>query len=191
MSRGLQNKTSQKPNSKFQNQIYNEHVQYWDPHFKRLAYKQLARHAPIAPPIAFTPIEELFSGFGFEYKSIPGVDSTDMCEGRLLVDVALGQVTVVYAEDVPLSRQRFTIAHELVHLMQWCDFGFMKSMEMVSDDHTRSRIVERLADSVAGYYLAPPQFVMKLYADGASVEMIADTLHVSKQVVEICISKEL
>jgi hypothetical protein len=89
------------------------------------------------------------------------------CEGWCLQH--LNRIVIVINSSSSVARQRFTLAHELAHVLLGTPAGVVKSDPFESDD-----IEERAADELAGALLLPESRVKSMI--GGRLPIDADTL---------------
>lgn len=182
----LRNYSGQKPKYGQASPLYMEMIYKWKHHFRDVVHKIHNNYGKVEPPIDFKFIEEYLSGFKVSYipfnprKTEIEVDGFCMIEG--------GDIKVFYATDLGEQRARFTIAHELVHVLQRFDLEFMADMEAIEDEDLRQMIIERIAEITASYYLAPKNILQGSYRTARDVYMLADQYNVSRRMMRICIS---
>lgn len=181
----LRNFAGQKPKYGQAPPVYMEMVKKWKHHFRDVVHKIHTNHGYLQPPIGFEPMEAYLSGFNIRYISFDPKCIGIELDGFYKMNG--GDVRIFYAIDLGEQRSRFTIAHELIHVLQRFDLEFMADMEAIEDEDLRQVIIERIAEITASYYLAPPKLVRFEYMFEPQVYRLAQTFNVSKAMMQICV----
>lgn len=94
-----------------------------------------------------------------------------------------GNWMVVLNGSEPITRQRFSLAHEFKHIV---DHRFVDLMYSGFPDAERDEMVERLCDYFAGCILMPRPWVKRLYYSGVQqLPMLAQTFGVSQAAMSV------
>jgi len=182
----LRNFAGQKPKYGQCPPLYMEMVKKWKHHFRDVVHKIHSNYGYLTPPIGFDPIEAYLSGFTIRY--IPFAPSRIGIELDGFYKMDGGNVRVFYAVDLGEQRSRFTIAHELIHVLQRFDLEFMADMEAIEDDNLRQVIIERIAEITASYYLSPENVLRRYCKNETSAHLLATAFNVSNKMMKICLS---
>ncbi len=139
----------------------------------------------VSLPIGFEPFQEYFSGFDFYYQPF---DNTlnDTLWGRWEVTDD-GAIVVRYADNCPKVRQRFSIAHELMHVYGYHDPEFKMQIDKIRTPWVRKKIIERVADKSAAYYLVPEPILRETWKETPNADYQAKLYGVSRKTMEICL----
>ncbi len=170
---------------KTDNQSYASLLKKWEYHFRDRIDKILLDAHLFDFPITFEPFEKYFSGFDFQYFTFDNSDHKDL-HGFYEVEDAL--IKIYYADNCVGSRQRFTIAHELMHVYQYFDHEFQVDIEAIISPVIRKLLIERLADKSAAYYLAPLPLMAVQAQKTCNAIQLAATFSISPRAAEICLS---
>lgn len=172
--------------------VYKNNLELWRYYFRHKIDK-LFLQTPQAAPISFLPFENAFTGWKigyepFDNKPCPRVD------GFHDIDNEASVITVFYADNLHPVRMRFTVAHELMHVYQRLDPHFRSSMEMLPSDEMRVRLVERLANQSAAYYLMPEGLLRHEFAEHdrniwPTELVLASLFKVSEQSIDIALKE--
>lgn len=182
----LHENTYQKQPISYQN--YHSLIQSGSAYFKR-KIKHIHDKANInTPPVSFEHLEDYFSGFVFEYQPFENAEVSCLWGMWDMMPDKDNKVTIYYALSGNECRDRFSIAHELMHYYQYLDTTFKHSLQEKVPEDVAERIIEKLADQMAAYYLVPPEMLYKTYRDNPSAHYQAQLYHVSPQVIEICLT---
>ena len=132
------------------------------------------------------------------FRELLGVDTPELPDSAI---VNLPRVRVAYERRLPVSgatawhngrwlilinsledfsRQRFSMAHELFHVINYPTLGFLLPGEGQFSVRT-----ERLADYFGGCLLAPKRFMMRLVGEGEDENGIANTFGMSRRAVQV------
>ncbi len=182
----LRNFAGQKPKYGQAPPLYMEMVKKWKHHFRDVVHKIHTNYGSLKPPIGFEPMEAYLSGFNIRY--IPFDPKKIGIELDGFYKMNGGDVRIFYAVDLGEQRSRFTIAHELIHVLQRFDLEFMADMEAIEDENLRQVIIERIAEIAASYYLAPEKLVRFEYMFEPRPRQLAETFNVSRAMMKICVS---
>lgn len=188
----LRVKAAHKPRYGACSPLYMEKIKKWKHHFRAVVDQIYLNAISISAPVGFGPMEQYFDGFDCEYYVL------DQEEGQPPVDgyyeIVGNSFRIFVATGVSHERQRFTVAHEWMHILQKWDGDFMADMEAIQDPVERLAIMERIAEITASYYLAPPTLVRAAYLKALVYEKdkvlahLAREFAVSQQMMRICIS---
>jgi Zn-dependent peptidase ImmA (M78 family) len=141
-------------------------------------------------PITPEPFEKYFSGFEFEYLPFDNSAFNDPFNGKELhgyYDHKNGKVRILYAANCPRTRQRFTQVHELIHFYQHLDQDFLADIEALKSPVMQHKLIERIADKTAAYYLVPLPLLRAEAMEKPNVLSLAGVFAVSPKVIEICL----
>lgn len=172
--------------------LYKNHLDLWRYYFRHKIDKMLI-DTPQKAPITFLPYENAFTGWKIEYESfdnspIPKVDGFHDMDNEASI------IRIFYAQNLFPSRIRFTIAHELAHVYQRLDPHFRSSMEAIPSSEMRVRLMERLANASASYFLVPEKLLRneyEIYNTGHwPTEMVlASNFKVSERTIDIALDE--
>ncbi len=189
----LRKKTPHKSGYGTYSPLYMEKVKKWKHHFRHVIDKLFRNARPVRVPISFAPMEKYFNGFTCEYYPFDPREHSISVDG--MYEIVNGDtIRIYFATDVPVGRQRFSIAHEFSHVVQKYDGEFMADMDAIPDPEERQKIIERVAEITASYYLAPYPFVHRAYSRAIArqerdiIGALATEFNVSYEMMKICLS---
>lgn len=156
----------------------------WEYHYRDRIDKIFLEAGRLSLPIDFGPFEDYFTGFNFQYTPF---DNTGLDDLHGLHEVSDGRIHVYYAENCVRSRQRFTIAHELMHVYQHFDHEFLVDIESIRSTNIQKRLIERIADKSAGYYLAPLPLLKAEVKNTCNAIQLASLFGMSPKAISICL----
>lgn len=182
----LRNYSGQKPKYGQASPLYMEMIKKWKHHFRDVVHKIHKNYGKIEPPIDFKPIDDYLSGFKMSYIAFDPEKVGIGIDG--FYEIRGDEIKIYYAIDLGEQRARFTIAHELTHVLQRFDLEFMADMESIEDEDLRQVIIERVAEITASYYLAPENILRRCYRVTEDMCELAMHFNVSRQMMSICIS---
>ena len=136
-------------------------------------------------PIGFEPFEAYMTGFNFYYSPFDNTTHETLWGRWEATDD--GTVIVRYADNCPKVRQRFSIAHELMHVYGHYDPEFKMQIDKIPDYATRKRLIERVADKSASYYLVPEPILRETWKETSNAAYQAHLYGVSQKTMEICL----
>lgn len=188
----LRIKAAHKPRYGGCSPLYMEKIKKWKHHFRAVVDQVYLNAISVSTPVGFEPLEQYFDGFDCEYYVLDQEEGQPLVDGRY--EIVGNTFRIFVATDVSEPRQRFTMAHEWMHILQKWDGDFMADMEAIQDPVERLAIMERIAEITASYYLAPPTLVKAAYLTALVYEKdevlahLAREFAVSEQMMQICIS---
>ena len=167
-------------------QLYYSQLKHWQAYFREAIDNILIADPTLTIPISFKPFERYLSGFkveyyGFDNTTLPGVHGCHTIEGDT--------IKIYYATNCPQTRKRFSVAHEFIHVYQRLDPHFRSSMEALPSDEVRAKLIERIAENIASYYLVPAPLLADAYKREKDIRTLADTFCVSPKTMEICVDQ--
>lgn len=168
------------------NQLYRSQLKHWQAYFHEAIDNILIADQTLSIPISFKPFVRYLSGFEIEFYGFdnflqPNVHGCHVIEGN--------KIKIYYATNCPLVRQRFTVAHEFIHIYQRLDPHFRSSMEALPSDDVRAKLIERIAENIASYYLVPAPLLEDAYKRDKDPSSLANTFCVAKKTMEICMDQ--
>ncbi len=167
-------------------QLYYSQLKHWQAYFREAIDNILIADPTLTIPISFKPFERYLSGFkieyyGFDNTTLPGVHGCHVIEGDT--------IKIYYASNCPQTRKRFSVAHEFIHVYQRLDPHFRSSMEALPSAEVRGKLIERIAENIASYYLVPAPLLADAYKREKDIRTLADTFCVSPKTMEICVDQ--
>jgi predicted transcriptional regulator len=127
-----------------------------------------------APPVLESAIAELPKVDVNRTSPFPVSGATEWAGGRW---------HVVLNGSEPATRQKFSLAHELKHIL---DHPFVEQIYSRFPDHDRPATIERLCDYFAGCLLMPRPWIEKAWLEGNHhVEDLASTFGVSPSAIGV------
>lgn len=141
---------------------------------ERQATKLLELSAVVAPPVPESVIAKLPRVQVERIVPSPVAGASQWSRGRWLV--------LVNGAD-PIGRQRFTLAHELKHIL---DAPFIKVLYPPTGDLSSHDRAEAICDQFAGCLLMPRPWVKKAWREGRQdVVSLARHFEVSRQAMQV------
>ncbi|MCD6594450.1 ImmA/IrrE family metallo-endopeptidase [bacterium] len=140
--------------------------------------RQLFEYIPMDnPPVRLTPILEKFN-VSLYFDDFDEIDGITMKSAKLSI--------IVINKNLSITRQRFTIAHELGHIIMphKSDFYVCYSKK------TKNKLMERDANRFAGEILMPQPMIAELWGKYESnprnrVEAIAKIMKISTSALRV------
>lgn len=181
----LQKKTSQIRQIHLYGTLYASLLKKWEYHYRDRIDKIFLEAGQVSLPIDFAPFEQYFSGFEFQYFPF---DNSTLNKVHGFHEIEGKTIKIYFAENCVISRQRFTIAHELMHVYQLLDHEFLVDLEAIRVPFIRKKLIERIADKAAAYYLAPLPLLQEEARHTCNAIKLAGLFGISPQAAEICLS---
>ncbi len=154
---------------------------------RNLSWQILLMENVQALPVSMSAVCNGLSVYTRSYRQaadlIQKMRLTDLCRESDGVSFCWKQENwILYNSDMPITRVRFTVAHELGHLLmgEGC-FSASKSIRLTSQP--RSPMLERLADQFAADLLAPACVLWGLQLTGS--QQIADYCRISLAAAQV------
>jgi hypothetical protein len=167
-------------------QLYYSQLKHWQAYFREAIDNILIADPSLTIPVSFKPFERYLSGFEIEYY---GFDNTFLPSVHGCHTIEDGKIKIYYASNCPQTRKRFSVAHEFIHIYQRLDPHFRSSMEALPSDEVRAKLIERIAENIASYYLVPQPLLENCYKTDKDVYSLASTFCVSQKTMEICLKE--
>jgi hypothetical protein len=156
--------------------------------------RNLVPHRPLTTAEAFRIVELQANRF----RELLGIDTPELPDSAIL---SLPRVRVAYEAALPVSgatawhngrwfilinsledftRQRFSMAHELFHVINYPTLDFL-----LPGAKQFSPRAERLAEYFGGCLLAPKRFVLRLVGEGEDESGLANIFGMSRRAVNV------
>jgi hypothetical protein len=156
--------------------------------YMRNHYDGILRSAvELQPPLKLGILQDYLTGFSVSIIPFDKEATPDRC-GYWDIDDDNEQITICYAEQDGFARQRFSAAHEFVHVFQYLDPQFQSLLGSVTSPEVRKKIVERVADKAAAYFLMPPWLVLESYKRNPDIDQLAQEYQVSVTSMKIAVN---
>ena len=143
---------------------------------KALAQKLIKSAGVVSPPVSLQRIiEHLQTTYTLDVRRI---EASQKVSGLIVVckEVDSEYATIGFNANLPWCRRRFTIAHEIGHLI----FGHACTQSHGDDSHN-----EKEADTFAGELLVPTAFIKKDFARTRDLGELSKLYRVSNQTLTI------
>ena len=167
-------------------QLYYSQLKHWQAYFREAIDNILIAMPTLSIPIGFKPFEQYLSGFEVEYH---GFDNTLLPSVHGCHTIEDSKIKIYFASNCPQTRKRFSVAHEFIHIYQRLDPHFRSSMEALPSDEVRAKLIERIAENIASYYLVPAPLLEDCYKRDKDIRSLTSTFCVSQKTMEICVDQ--
>jgi Zn-dependent peptidase ImmA (M78 family) len=147
--------------------------------------KLLCERRSLVPPIDVEALIKEYAELIYDIIPIPGIDGVS-----LNIKVPGETTKVIVNNSIPITRQRFTLAHELGHIIiPWHVGDLIIDLIQVEDGYLKDpwahQEIERQANQFAAELLMPSEWVKSLFISGA------DLAQIHKVITDQCIVSPL
>lgn len=183
------NQVLQQKHTQIQEQDFKNHAYYslrikWRHHYYNRIDKILLAAKSVSLPIDFKPFENYFSGFTVEYRAF---DNEKMPTLHGFSDYNNGHIRIFYASNCVEHRQRFTIAHEFIHIYQLFDPEFRAELEALPSEAAQQDMAEHIANKAAAFYLVPKPILEQELERPKNMIGVCSFFGVSQATLDICL----
>jgi hypothetical protein len=123
------------------------------PDAEKISYDLLQKTDQIEAPVDLTKIASLWSGLEISYD--------DLKDEGYLLDVGIWGKEIVIRSSTPLPIQRFTIAHEIGHLILRENKIKLDETIVLHSKAAKNSFIERWCDSFASSLLIPKEWILR------------------------------
>ncbi len=100
-------------------------------------------------------------------------------ESGLTTDQVTGRLEMFINENEPAVRQRFTLAHEFKHVLDFDDAPLLHAALASGNDEIKKNLIEAIANEFAGHLLMPKPLVTSAWFKCQNVSLLANLFDVS------------
>ena len=110
-------------------------------------------------------------------------------QSGLTTDYITGKLEIFINEGEPRVRQRFSVLHELKHVLDWPDAHVLHSKLGSGDAELQGKLIEQVANEFAAYVLMPTMLVKRIWFKTQSVQLAATMFNVSAEAMTTRLTK--
>lgn len=110
-------------------------------------------------------------------------------ESGLTTDLITGQLEMYINDNEPHLRQRFSLLHELKHVIDFYDADILHAKLGRGNEDVKGRMIEWTCDEFAGNVLMPTVLVKRLWFKVQDVPTMANLFHVSVEAMATRLEK--
>ncbi|MBW1783202.1 MAG: ImmA/IrrE family metallo-endopeptidase [Deltaproteobacteria bacterium] len=159
---------------------------------RQLARKLLNDCRVLAPPV---DLKSILAQKGYEYIEVDTF--LDNVDGLFLRDESDGKIYAAVNANHHVHRQRFSLAHELGHILMNHDLNYYRPYITIDDPptektHTDAELAfEKEANAFAGELLVPLEMLKKEFKNTTDLTQLSKIFCVSPQVASIAVSNHM
>jgi predicted transcriptional regulator len=122
----------------------------------------------------------------WEQQAVPVrfAPSADLEESGLTTDQINGRIEILINQEEPTERQRFTLSHELKHVIDFYDADLIYTRLGTGDNEVRGLMIEAIANEFAAHLLMPTILVKRLWAKTPNLKLAAAVFNVSLEAMQ-------
>ena len=110
-------------------------------------------------------------------------------QSGLTTDYITGKLEIFINESEPRVRQRFSVLHELKHVLDWPDAHVLHSKLGSGNAELQEKLIEQVANEFAAYVLMPTMLVKRIWFKTQSVQLAATMFNVSAEAMTTRLEK--
>ncbi|HEV2638172.1 MAG TPA: ImmA/IrrE family metallo-endopeptidase [Actinocrinis sp.] len=110
-------------------------------------------------------------------------------QSGLTTDYITGKLEVFINEGEPPVRQRFSVLHELKHVLDWPDADLLHGKLGSGNKELQGKLIEQIANEFAAHVLMPTGLVKRIWFNSQDIQLAASMFNVSREAMTTRLEK--